>query len=83
VLPFVAGVGSPPEVWEERRQVAAPFYVLSHSFVKYLVEHAGLAVVKEVVDAEDVSAALERATKRSLGQWKAEWLASLEKARAS
>ena len=83
VLPYVGGQGSPPEVWEERRQVAAPFYVLSHSFVKHLVERAGLATVRELMRAEDVPAALERATKRNLGQWKAEWLASLEQARAS
>jgi hypothetical protein len=77
VLPFVGGAGSPPEVWEERRQVAAPFYVLSHSFVKFLVEHAGLETVKLLVRAEDVDAALQRATKRGLGAWKADWLATL------
>jgi hypothetical protein len=79
VLPFVGGAGSPPEVWEERRQVAAPFYVLSHSFVKFLVEQAGLAAVKEMLRADDVSAALERATRRGLTQWKADWLASLNR----
>ena len=79
VLPFVGGAGSPPEVWEERRQVAAPFYVLSHSFVKFLVEQAGLAAVKEMLRADDVSAALERTTRRGLPQWKADWLASLNR----
>jgi hypothetical protein len=79
VLPFVGGLGSPPEVWEERRQVAAPFYVLSHSFVKHLVEHAGLSAVKEIVRADDAAAALERLTKRSLAGWKADWLAGLAK----
>lgn len=77
VLPFVAGAGSPPDVWEKRRQVAAPFYVLSHSFVKYLVEHAGLETVKKLVGAEDVDAALRRETRRDLGAWKADWLATL------
>jgi hypothetical protein len=77
VLPYVGGPGSPPELWDERYQVAAPFYVLSHSFVKYLVERAGLPAVKELVRAPDVGGALERASKRSLEQWKADWLASL------
>lgn len=77
VLPFVGGAGSPSEVWEERRQVAAPFYVLSHSFVKYLVLNAGLAVVKEMLRTDDVPSALERATQRSIERWKADWLASL------
>jgi hypothetical protein len=82
VLAFVGGARSPPEVWEERRQVAAPFYVLSHSFVKYLVEHAGLQAVKGLLRADDVPAELERATRRGIAEWKAGWLASLQKARA-
>jgi hypothetical protein len=78
VLPFVAGAGSPPDVWEERRQVAAPFYVLSHSFVKYLVEHAGLETVKKLVGAQDVEASLRRETERGLSEWKSDWLRSLD-----
>lgn len=81
VLPFVGGAGSPAEVWEERRQVAAPFYVLSHSFVRFIAVNAGLPVVKAMVGAEDVDAALQRTTGRGLGSWKADWLASLESAR--
>ena len=63
--------------WEERRQVAAPFYVLSHSFVKHLVERAGLPAVKSLLLVDDVPAALARTTARSLAQWKEDWLASL------
>jgi hypothetical protein len=81
VLPFVAGAGSPPEVWEERRQVAAPFYVMSHSFVKFIVENAGLATLKELLRAEDVSSTLERLTQKGLERWKADWLAKLESPR--
>jgi hypothetical protein len=77
VLPFVGADGSPAQIWEERREVAAPFYVLSHSFVKHLVEHAGLGTVKALLAADDVGAALARATSRSVTQWKAEWLAAL------
>jgi hypothetical protein len=79
VLPYVGGDGSPPEIWEERRQVAAPFYVLSHSFVKHLVENAGVNAVKDLLRADDVPAALARATSRSVAQWKADWLSSLER----
>jgi hypothetical protein len=81
VLSFVGVPGSPPEVWEERRQVAAPFYVLSHSFVKYVAESAGLSVVKDLIQAEDPDAALSAATGRGLQSWKADWLARLESGR--
>ncbi len=77
VLPYVGAGGSPSEIWQERRQVAAPFYVLSHSFVKHLVERAGLPAVKALLLVDDVPAAIARATTRSLEQWKADWLASL------
>ena len=60
--------------------MAAPFYVLSHSFVKYLVEHAGLPAVLELTRAEDVDAALAGATRRGLREWKADWLRSLGEA---
>jgi len=78
VLPYVGAPGEPAGIWEERRGVAAPFYVLSHSFVKYLIEKGGLALVKAMVRAVDPAAAAERATGRSLATWKADWLGSLE-----
>jgi hypothetical protein len=81
VLPYVGAGGSPPDVWEERRQVAAPFYVLSHSFVKYLVENAGLDCVKELLGAADLKKAIARNTSRSLEDWKAQWLASVAPSR--
>jgi hypothetical protein len=77
VLPYVGAGGSPSEIWEERRHVAAPFYVLSHSFVKHLVERAGLPAVKALLLVDDVPAALARTTTRSVAQWKADWLTSL------
>lgn len=78
VLPYVGGPGIPDAIWQERRQVAAPFYVLSHSFVKYLIEKGGLPLVQDMVRADDAGAALERSTKRNLAQWKADWLLSLD-----
>lgn len=77
VLPYVGSDGSPGGIWEERRQVAAPFYVLSHSFLKFLVEQAGLECVKGLLQASDVPQALRTATARSAEQWKAAWLAAL------
>lgn len=77
VLRFVAAEGGPDRLWEERRQVAAPFYVLAHSFVKFLVERAGLACVKDLLQASDVAAALLATTHRSPEQWKADWLQSI------
>src|SRR6185295_5515195 len=41
VLPFVGSHGVPEGLVADRPNVAAPFYVLSHSFIKHLVERAG------------------------------------------
>jgi hypothetical protein len=77
VLPYVGGHGSPPDIEWERGRVAAPFYVLSQSFIKYLVEKAGLECLKLAHDSSDVPSAIERSTGRALGRWKADWLAAL------
>jgi hypothetical protein len=75
VLPYVGGEGAPPGIEWDRRRVAAPFYVLSHSFVKFLVERTGLEPVKSLHDAAEPQAALQRLTGRSVDYWLAEWLA--------
>lgn len=77
VLPYVGAAGSPEGLWRERRQVAAPFYVLSHSFLKFLVEEAGLECVKALLQASDVGGELARATGRAADRWKSDWLARL------
>jgi hypothetical protein len=57
--------------------VARPFYVLSQSFVKYVVDGAGLApLIRAAVD-DDPLAALASATGRSVDQWKRDWLAAI------
>ena len=48
VLPYVGVPGEPPEMESERRRVAAPFYVLSQSFVKFLIARVGLANAREL-----------------------------------
>jgi hypothetical protein len=77
VLPYVGGPGSPPRIEAERRRVAAPFYVLSHSFAKFLVERAGLEAVRDAHRTRDATAVIERATGVTVDRLKAEWLASL------
>jgi hypothetical protein len=74
VLPYVGLEATPPRLDEDRRGVAAPFYVLSHSFVKYLVERLGLERVKRLHDAADPARELETRTGRPLDWWRDAWL---------
>jgi hypothetical protein len=57
--------------------VAAPFYVLSQSFAKFLVGKLGLGRVIALVSSREPEAALARASGRSVEDWKAEWLAAI------
>jgi hypothetical protein len=76
VLPWVGGYGDPPRMEEDRADVARPFYVLSHSLTKHLVESVGLeAVVSALVSGS--ADALVDATRRSAEDWKRDWLAVL------
>jgi hypothetical protein len=77
VLPFVGAPGEPPDLVSERRRVAAPFYVLSQSFSKFLVQRLGLAPVVQAVSSRDPEAALARLSGRTVEEWKADWLKSL------
>jgi RNA polymerase sigma factor (TIGR02999 family) len=77
VLPYVGQPGEPPEMREERRRVAAPFYVLSHSFTRFLVERLGLAAVVAAVSSRDPDGELARRSGRDTAALKREWLAGL------
>jgi hypothetical protein len=77
VLPWVGTSGEPPEMIEERRRVAAPFYVLSQSFSKFLVAKLGLARVMSLVSSRDPEGTLLGVSGRSASDWKADWLQSL------
>jgi len=77
VLPWVGTPGEPPEMLEERRRVAAPFYVLSQSFSKYLVAKLGLARVISLVSSRDPEGTLLGLSGRSAEDWKADWLRTL------
>ncbi len=76
VLPWVGGRGDPPRMEEDRSGVARPFYVLSQSLTKHLVESVGLeAVVRILVSGRDD--AFQSATRRSDAEWRREWLARI------
>jgi hypothetical protein len=76
VLPWVGGRGDPPRLEEDRAGVARPFYVLSQSLTKHLVESVGLeAVVRILVSGRDD--AFQSATRRSDEDWRREWLARI------
>ena len=57
--------------------MARPFYVLSHSLTKYLVDSAGLDHAVRLLAASDAPGIFERETGRSESQWKSDWLAAL------
>jgi len=77
VMPYVGGAGQPANLLEDRRGVAEPLYILSHSLVKFMVETAGLERVKALVQAPNIGAASEATTGRTIDAWKAAWLAML------
>jgi hypothetical protein len=77
VLPFVGAPGEPSDLRSERRRVAAPFYVLSQSFAKFLVQRVGLASVVQAVSSREPEAELSRLSGRTVEDWKADWLRSL------
>jgi hypothetical protein len=81
VLPYVGGRGEPPNLFENREQVAQPLYVLSHSFVKYIIEAVGLDKVKALAQSDNIEGSSERITGRTVQAWKAAWLASLQQRR--
>jgi hypothetical protein len=83
VLPWVGTDGHPPGIYRDRWRVAAPFYVLSHSFTKFLVEKKGLPAVQSLFDEEDAERSWREATGREAEWWKREWLASLGRRTAS
>jgi hypothetical protein len=76
VLPWVGAAGSPPRLEENREGVARPYYVLSQSLAKHVVEAAGLAPVVRALVASD-SSAFETLTGRSESAWRESWLRAL------
>jgi hypothetical protein len=76
VLAWVGGRGEPPLMEEDRSGVARPFYVLSQSLTKHVVDLVGLPpVVRGLVAGEDQG--LLTSTGRTDDDWKKEWLRSI------
>ena len=74
VLPFIGTVDEPPEIGEDRDNVAAPFYVMAQSLVKYIVEHTNMKKLCGVMAGTDFESDLKRLTGKSSQQWKQAWL---------
>ena len=74
VEPFVGRAGQPPNLQQDRERTAPPYYVLSHSFVKFLVGEAGSSLVAALHGEPDVSEGFRRETGHDTAAWKAAWL---------
>jgi hypothetical protein len=84
VLPFAGSHGVPDNFLADRPNVAAPFYVLGQSFVKYLVQHTSLALMTQLYEehydgTHPIEQDVRRITGRDLLQWRIEWLHALGK----
>ena len=79
VLRFVGKRGEPPRMAHDRPNVAAPFYVLSHSLVRFIALHAGDGALARVARARGFVQTLKRATGRGAAEWRRSWLAQAMK----
>ena len=77
VLPFVGTRGMPPGIATDRHNVAAPFYVLTHSLVKFLAVQAGLPSVLRLTRTGNFSRALRHITGNTSALWRSVWEKSL------
>jgi hypothetical protein len=73
-LPFVGRSGTPPGIFADRERVAGPYYVLSQSFLKFLVERTSVATVAGLFQEPDISGALAKATGQGTEALRGEWL---------
>jgi hypothetical protein len=79
VASYIGVPGEPPAINYDRSNVAAPFYVMAQSFVRFIVRHARIEKVRLVLGADDFDGAMLSATGKSSAQWKEQWLADLRK----
>ena len=77
VLPYIGRPGQPERILADRSKVATPYYVLSQSFVKFLVRRAGLLCVRHLASTSCSAGEMAVATGRSTSRWRGEWLRSL------
>jgi predicted metal-dependent hydrolase len=57
-----------------RNSVGEGFYILSGSFVKYVIEKTGIESFMRMYNAPDMQEGMEKLTKKTLQEWKTEWL---------
>ena len=81
VLPYVGTHGSPPAMVRDRTNVAAPFYLLSQSFCKFLTGHVGVAKMVALSAMDESSGDMEErvaaATGKPADAWIKEWLKAI------
>jgi hypothetical protein len=73
VLPFIGTPEEPPQINEDRTNVAAPFYVMAQSLVKYIFENTDIKALRLVMDDTDFESALKRVTGKTPEEWKQAW----------
>ena len=74
VAKFVGLSAAPPKIACQRAQIAAPFYVMSHSFVKFLAERVPPEAFRKLLTVTDFASGLRRITRKSASSWKRDWL---------
>lgn len=79
VAPFIGVHGEPPSINYDRSNVAAPFYVMAQSFVKFLVEHATMEKLRCVFEAKNFDVNFLSAMGKTAGAWKEQWLEELRR----
>lgn len=57
-----------------RTSVGEGFYILSGSFVKYLVEKTGIEKFLQIYNAPNMPEGLKTVTHKPLEEWKIEWI---------
>lgn len=77
VLPFIGTRGTPERIVADRHNVAAPFYVLAHSLLKFLTDQVGLPPVIRLAHARSFTAGIRRLTGKPASAWRNDWLQRL------
>jgi hypothetical protein len=86
VAPFVGSHGLPENLVADRPNVAAPFYVLGHSLVKFMIQRAGVPAMARLYEehfdgTRSIEDDVKRVTGKQLASWREEWLRFLSRVR--
>jgi len=66
-----------PSQADLRTSIGQGFYILSGSFIKYIIEKTGVEIFMQAYDAPNMQEGLETKTKMTLQEWKTEWVGYL------